>query len=579
MEYINIVDQLAQEGCKAGALNLLTPNKADASVAMLQCQGQILASAEGISASGDPAFLGKLEGFISYIYASQPDIAMTPEYSMSWSVVEALVKNETYPSEGKIWVFGCESIKPSELSELVKQESQICWVIDEQAYAQTENVFLDPLICVFPVVGNMGEPRIAIVVQFKAVPMGGDFESRVEAANLIGGTCRYYYKAPGSIALLPIICSDAFDFNYEDLYEYNFYSYLILHLQMTPKPFDPAFCQYRDIIFKSGSGEKYEFLTLNWASNTTINGAELSSEFGGSAYYMKPLGFDKEEANGKHYREPHQSDSKIEANHAKGLYLKFCQSRRMAAYYLMGSEHIHVSQISKVDQSLASPAQRHRAGASSIRVMTWDAGAGWVGANDVLDDGISILSASFPESVREIIDIRPVARERLVAISVANISNKKWHFIRQLAGFNISQAEESPGGLAVSIRASQRAEIDSTLSKLCSLTVEILPCLSKHQIPFSDLVRDDLKLELNISENGVSNVTDGGADANAVICYAGGASPEFAQAAYDNMKKNLSVDRVLVFYRFAGDIHLKSDVLRLINDDEIMPDDISRVGE
>jgi hypothetical protein len=573
MKYVDLINILRGKAFDAIEFNVLAKNAHPASVSMLQCQGDITAKAEAITAADDAVFVKKAWQFIQEVKKKQPDLALTPEYSIPWSLIGRLIEEHAFPHEKKLWIFGCESTSIERFQAFRSEWDTVHWEVDEEALATQQGRFLDPLIIVFQV--KIGEQiKTCVAVQFKATQMGGSFANRIEADNLILGTQRFYLKPQNSIALVPLICSDMFEFNHRDLPEYTDYSYLICHVQMTPDPFNNIFSQPRNNLYLSGFGEKYEFLCLNWASGTRINDDVMSWDYGGSAYYLKPDGFDKPEKGHDCFREPHQIDQKLQSNHNKGLYLKFCLARRIAVYYLWSDEHVHWFNISKVDQSLAAPAQKHRAGATSTGILVWGSAA-WLDKGDVpIEDGIVLISQNFKTLPDTAVNIPVVERERLFAISTAKIKTEKWFYSRNLQGFQISEEGEKPGGVTVRIRSSQDEEINSLLGSVSYLTGTILSKLSGFDFPFRELKRDDLELKLWVDGSRISNLHGNEGDANAVAAYIGSTSEAIAKQTHQSMQKHTKADRVLVFYN-DGEDRLECSKPKSIDQGAITPGDIT----
>jgi len=578
MIYVNLNDELEARGCFVPDINVLQPNEKTAKVSLLQCRGDIIADADGVSAAMDPRFAAATKEYITHLNQSQPDLAATPEYSMPWGAVSFAIESEHLPSEGCIWVFGCESITPEKLTVLMGSNSHVEWIVDDATLQNPAKRFLDPILIIFRIRrACSGELATAISVQFKATQMGGDFGERVEADNLICGAKRYYLRKENSIALLPLICSDVFEFNHLELCERATWSYLIVHVQMTPKPFYRKFCQYRDLIFDESYGEKYEFICLNWAAGTTMNGNGLVVDSSGSAYYLKPPKFNQESAGNFCYLEPHQTDDKIQDNHAMGLYLKFCEKRRIAAYYFFAKEGVFEFMVSKVSQDLApAPAQKHRSGATANRTLFFEENSiSWVGSSSSIDDGVSGFASNYDSKTGSVVSLDPVERERLVSISCGHIDSRQWHYCRKMRGFQIAEHEEFPGGVTVMLRQEQSEKIEEELSKISVINGEILPRMNVFDFPFSDLVRIDLGLALTVESGRHSNIhSDEKGNMNAIVMYLGEITAARAEMKYNQLKKCVPDDRVLSFYRLGGDIRLVSDSLQSINSAEDFPDAI-----
>jgi hypothetical protein len=111
--------------------------------------------------------------FLSKAQDTAADIAVTTEYSMPWEVLVEAIKAGHVPAEGKLWVFGCESTRYSDLEALREELAPSATLLFESLQADPAR-FIDPLAYVFtttPTQGG-GAARTVLLVQFKTHPMG-----------------------------------------------------------------------------------------------------------------------------------------------------------------------------------------------------------------------------------------------------------------------------------------------------------------------------------------------------------------------------------------------------------------------
>ena len=151
----------------------------------------------------------KFNGFFDISIENNVELAITPEYSCPWSVMEELIAENRLPQESKLWIVGCESIQPQQLRDIINHHDEIVWIYDEEMVQQNlnSNHFFDPVCYLFKTREQETNELISIaIVQFKTHFMGG---TPWERDNYIAGQSIYVLENHNqSSRLVTFICSD-----------------------------------------------------------------------------------------------------------------------------------------------------------------------------------------------------------------------------------------------------------------------------------------------------------------------------------------------------------------------------------
>jgi hypothetical protein len=164
---------------------------------------------------------------------------------------------------------------------------------------------------------------LCVLVQFKTVPSRDD--DHVELDHLYRGKSVYKFNAQtNKIALLGILCSDAFDFTaHVDQHHHNV---LLLHLQLNKSPGHQDYAAYRQRLFQVATSSRIEIVCLNWAANVMVSGDPTPfNAIAGSAWYVAPGGLDL-------------TDNNVDQLHRDGIYYSVV-SKRWHGLYLHYGPH------------------------------------------------------------------------------------------------------------------------------------------------------------------------------------------------------------------------------------------------
>ena len=421
---------LTEAGFQQLPLGLLEPDCNEYDVMLYQHGGAIVADANAVSNADKATATAKFTSLFTQAFAQQPQLLTTPEYSCPWPALEKMLQSNHWPVAGKVWVIGCESIRPNELDELRNRYDMITWLVPAYT-AELDQVFLDiACICLNATAADGTEARIA-VLQAKNIPMA-DAQHLIEPNSLIRGTERYILRNDNdSIHLAIMICSDALEPGiFESLPHQEHFPYVLLHIQLNPDPRHLGFREYRDF-WGTHDRKNFEIICLNWAKGSEIFGEGL--HFGASAWYFKS-------------KSVVASDDEVNEAHRLGTYYAESHERYFHCQFLNYAEHVFQLRSSKISQVRSlPPTHRKRTGPRSVATLSWDSDlSDWQPAQP--DDGFSSSCAAIDLDLAPLTDegMSPANRERLVCLSSSEIratSKAPWPHVRSLKSFELTQNE------------------------------------------------------------------------------------------------------------------------------------------
>ena len=427
------LDEVLKEvGFQQRPLGLLKPDCNEYDVMLYQHGGTIVADVNGVFNADQATATAKFTSLFTQAFVQQPQLLVTPEYSCPWSALEQMIRKNHWPAVGNVWVVGCESIRPSELTEFCSRCDMVTWHAPAYA-AERDQVFLDIVcICLNATDDNGTEIRLA-VLQAKNTAMA-DGKHLIEPNYLIRGQDRYILRNDeGSIRLALMICSDALEQNIVETLprqEHLHLPYILLHIQLNPNPRHPGFREYRDFWGNRTLGN-VEILCLNWARGTSVFGEAIL--FGGSAWYLKT-----DDVSAR--------DTEVNEAHRLGSYYAASRHRHFHCQMLNYDEHVFCLRSSKISQVCSQPpTHRKRTGPRAIKALSWDSGiSDWQPAWP--DDGFSNSCVVMGVDMAPLNDdgMLPADRERLICLTNAEVrvtSKTPWPHVRSLKSFEIQQSE------------------------------------------------------------------------------------------------------------------------------------------
>lgn len=430
----------------------LVPDDATYTCFHIQPDLPVAIDATGFKAEDDDS-VAKFRQFLDEGAARKADLILSPEYSCPWPAFEDAIKAGVRPRKGGLWLLGCQSIPREEVGQL---ESRLgCKTLYEADVVQESNKnYVDPLAICF--VDSSGE--LVVVLQFKTQPMGVNPIPN-ERDNLVCGSRGYTIanSDADSIVLVPVICSDALDFDPQSLSGFATKPILVCHLQLNPKPRQHNISRYRAETLRARASNK-EIISLNWAVSTQANlyGKKVPiTDAPHSALYTKSAELDV-------------SDGRLQQNHDLGLYLFRWPDYRAIVYVASYDEHCLDLQLTKPDQG-AGPAETCRRTGPAVRgYLTWN-GTTWA-PGGAPDDGVHGLlqSVSLETRVPNSCSSCRMTLERFVALSTGNVSSNQWTAPNELEPMALN-AGEVLVRTAYARDPEGRSSIDERMSRLRAL--------------------------------------------------------------------------------------------------------------
>jgi hypothetical protein len=368
--------------------------------------------------------------FVSLAIERNVSLAMTPEYSCPWSVIDAILLNEDLqPRNRKLFAFGCESITAAELRNLQENRSRDDIVIffDNQALENNGN-FLDPFCYLFR---NSG--KLFLIVQFKTNHMGV-WTTSIERDNYKRGEEIYILRNnTASVYLFALICSEAMNFAVNEQFlsavdhRWIQNAYIILNPQLNPKPNNQAFIDFKERILRTY--DQKDLICLNWRYGTTANGRPFI-KFGRSSFHLKT------------HQIPFASDNTFVANHRKGLYY-LNNKTDLHSLYMCPYNPLYILRCQKPLTGGVPPVQLRKTEPQIQHVFEWD-GHHFLELMEVHDHFIEYLdSHALPSAFLRRDDINCVDKERLFILSNGYLKASEhdaWFFINKLYSYSLDHS-------------------------------------------------------------------------------------------------------------------------------------------
>ncbi|MBS0196257.1 MAG: hypothetical protein JSR77_05815 [Planctomycetes bacterium] len=431
MQLHSLSQMLTDASLAAPDLRVLNPNHENYTAHLLQPAGDIEADTHGVRNADQDLAGRQYTAFLRQAVSEQSALAITPEYSMPWRVVEDSLRTGITPAEGALWVLGCESTTIEQLNAFRDRVADIASVLYEPLTPQL-NRFLDPVLYVFPSRPQRGGSlRLVIVVQFKTSPMGdaGHFE-----INGLQTGSRIYYFGNGTtqLRLATLICSDAFAFLDSHAHEL-YHRTLLIHVQLNKSPRHAQYRRYREKLLDY-DGDETEVLCLNWAK-------EVHERCGGtrtcwdhlpcSAWYLRPDRFADD-------------DDALTANHNNGMYYTWLQDSRCRALFFTYIPAVFAITASKVAHHGVAAALSRRRGPILNSTRVWEDATGqWVATNAVADGFAAIVAESGNAStdIQALARASPLRAERTLALCAGQIAQSDWYTPKKLDSCLIGTTE------------------------------------------------------------------------------------------------------------------------------------------
>lgn len=408
------------------------------SILLLQLNEKLEYSDQGLWFTDPKAASEKFRVFFNLAVAKNVELAITPEYSCPWHMIDSLLREGILPNEHNLWVLGCASIHPHELQILIDKHPEVKWVYERElvsSQVHNKESFFDPVCMLLKSRDNNGTICTVAIVQFKTEHFGGTGNEWERDHLIKGNTFFVLSNQIASTRLVVQICSDALrGLNFNELQDGIFLHIplLLIHIQLNKQPFQSNYKSYRNLLFAKGDKNfSKEIITLNWARGVHIEGNKWNS-YGGSAFYLKSDKLDLK-------------DNRVNQNHLRGLYYTNWEEKKTHIYFLAYDEYIFLVRNTKPSQLMADPAQHMRTGPEVMELYEWK--GNWVHAVKA-DDGFCILCEEIEKDGHEVSCAEafsdPLNTERIIAITLGNIENgPDWHQPQKLPSFRIKEDEHN----------------------------------------------------------------------------------------------------------------------------------------
>lgn len=408
---------------------------------LMQLGGKIEYDNNGIQLTEKDLATAKFNSFIEKAIGENADLAITPEYSCPWTSIESFISDNKLPPTEKIWVLGCQSIKPKELKELSTRNQNVIWIYDEQLVEQniSEDKFFDPVCVFFKTKNTNDEVKDVAIVQFKTHGFGGN-EFEWERDNSIAGKTLYVIdNHRPSTRLVTIICSDTLqglDFNTIDNEYFKNSPLLLIHIQLNQKPFQSKYKIYRTLLFSKGKEDlNKEIICLNWARGVTYDDdgeTKVFNKYGGSAMYCKTNTIEL-------------TDERINQNHSKGLYYTGWVDKKSHIYFLNYDESVFLLTTTKPSQIDSDVTQMVRSGPRILKTFIWN--SNWEEIA-IVEDGFAKVCSEIEDQSGNLSCLTGNSNftevERIIQLCVGEIDDLKkdrWSDIVNILSFQIGDTE------------------------------------------------------------------------------------------------------------------------------------------
>lgn len=491
---------------------------------------------------------GKFEAFFELAIKKKVHLALTPEYSCPWDVLENIITKGKAPANNALWIIGCESILPSELKEFISEteSDEISIICEEELLEKDDSGFFDPICYMFKAKTGDEVEKLVLVIQFKAHPMGDLFEFELD--NLIRGQRRYIIRnSLSSIYLITLICSGCFDFNKDqDELIFNDKPYIIFHPQLNLAPRNTQFKKYRSEIYFDQKISKKDTICLNWAKGTSILDNEIALSC--SSVYIK-----SESTTNK------IDIDRILANDKLGLYYQFWESRT-GLFSFDSYEAIYLFENFKSSQTEAPPqVDGARRGPKMLSTFKWEK-TKWEAKTEIKNDDLDkYIRDEFGKSIDEYFpkNVSLINRERLLALSTGEIVDKNWTHPTKNELFKV-KGDEFYSRIALFQDPETKLKKRNLLTKYDTL---LNSYLGNPEIFPSDSQLIDLKkgCSISYSDESLNTNVKSHDDIPACVVYAGDIDKARANELKDIIITNLNKDqiqkRVLILHNHRGELN------------------------
>ena len=436
---IDVEDVLALRGLETPDLALLQATHQSYRALLLQPSGPIYADTQRIGPLNLAGAAAQADAFLTVAAERGDQLVVTPEYFLPVNSLAKAAQGGPFPAEGALWVLGCESMTPAQLSSFKEHCAGYCDVIYEEDPAPAvQGNYFDPVAYCFITRDADKNFRRVVLFQFKTAPSRDDhgFENK----QLRCGRAIYRFQGKdGYIKLSTIICSDALDLGEDaDANKKLSDRTVLIHIQLNPKPKQTDYRRYRNEVFRrSPVTTDCDIICLNWAQNVVQHNSpeyaphEWKNE-SGSAWYLPE-------------RRCSVKDDEVANNEAKGLYYTRHEKKRHVLHFHY-DEAVFALTVPKVLQDGAA-VHDVLIGPQVNTRFTWNADSGtWQESASCPETGWSAIINASPEvtsAFQSLTDIKNrLEIERAISLSCGpHTMKEQWHRVDNLDVCRIPETE------------------------------------------------------------------------------------------------------------------------------------------
>lgn len=567
MKAIFVDEILNGWGLQAPEFSILKPDAELAHILFMQPKGEIVVKSDHVHIGNYPSAdtTEKYLAFFRLADSKNAHLATTPEYSCPMEVIQEVIAGEVFPKLGKIWVFGGESITKQGLQALEIQIGEIGGFVhfDRNVLDQPNN-FVDPVFYLLKAKNSDGEPQKIVLIQFKSAPMGVWTDSR-ERDWLITGKEIYVLRNPGvSINLFTLNCSDAL--NHKAIFEaigeidpaWMRNPYLILHLQLNPKPADGNFSEYRRTLISHQ--KNFELLCVNWARGTGEKENDRPKEwvkFSGTSFSITS-------------NEIALDESTFHQNYFQGCYL-INGGKGRYSYYFHSEEWVFYLKTTKVNQvENAMHPQMRRSGITGVEAYIWDNEKWAFPINSKVHPDHSFFEdwTHMKELLSE--SLRPLDIERIIELSTGSMNLKldptQWWKIDTISSLKLTDNESI---LSITFSQDRSNEAESKRREKADNFQEIQQRLIHDPRAFPDSLKKfvgshsgKVRFKLDHPHSPPTNLSLRNDSDSMTVVYLGSVTEAYAKDFESRFKAKFygqNGRRLLIWFKKGGENHFLDD--------------------
>jgi hypothetical protein len=442
---MSIEQRLKGEGLDRPRLNALRADDTLYTVLAHQPLGRIRIAEDSIGHANPAEAKQRTLSFIRLAVSleSQPDLLVSPEYSVPWDALVESIEEGNAPGPGKLWALGCESLLLGGLATIRDRLKGKAIVLDDDisAVKRTTQKYRNPLVYVFRTKATADQlEQLVLLVQYKTVVSGDP--GNTEATGMLPGRIVYVFGSPPEeVRLFTLICSDVFGFEKAQIDNY-YEGLLLLHIQLNNSPRHLIYKKYRSDLFSAAG--KTELLCLNWAENIISEDSDTGKEhkwenIGGSAWYLLSPEIDL-------------SDEVIHKNHQNGIYYTRHEPIRAHALQFHYQPRVFLLQATKVFHHAIPKPRSTRSGPQALKTFVWAQDLeSWIEPrtpNELPDDGFCKHLGKVGggdialDDVQDLYRAGPVVVERAMAITAGQFGVRAdWHTPPRIDSMQLCEQE------------------------------------------------------------------------------------------------------------------------------------------